>query len=140
MHFGRLCKLRVRQWTVNPSPALTRVWSPHSLWSVSPYWFQTGNSMSVTQCCQYKCVSEYQSLKQKSLLFSLLSESFFLFYAPTADVINPMQFCVQHRLCEYPKECLLLGDSNRFDLTFFSGQNIGIGNGNGGGHVPLSGQ
>ena len=32
MHFGRLCKLRVRQWTVNPSPALTTVWSPHSLW------------------------------------------------------------------------------------------------------------
>ena len=62
MHFGRLCKLRVRQWTVNPSPALTTVWSPHSLWSVSPYWFQTGNSMSVTQCCHYKCVSEYQSL------------------------------------------------------------------------------
>ena len=33
MHFGRLCKLRVRQWTVNPSPPLTTVWSPYSLWS-----------------------------------------------------------------------------------------------------------
>ena len=58
MHFGRLCKLRVRQWTVNPSPPLTTVWSPYSLWW-SPYWFITGNSMSIIECCHYKCVSEY---------------------------------------------------------------------------------
>ena len=85
----------------------------------------------------------FQSIRVWSKKNSFFLSSFWkfpLFYAPTADVINPMQFCVQHRLCEYPKECLLLGDSNRFDLTFFSGQNIGIGNGNGGGHVPLSGQ
>ena len=91
--------------------------------------------LSIQMCFR---VSEFEAKKFTFFLSSFWK--FLLFYAPTADVINPMQFCVQHRLCEYPKECLLLGDSNRFDLTFFSGQNIGIGNGNGGGHVPLSGQ
>ena len=89
--------------------------------------------LSIQMCFR---VSEFEAKKFTFFLSSFWK--FLLFYAPTADVINPMQFCVQHRLCEYPKECLLLGDSNRFDLTFFSGQNIG--NGNGRGHVSLSGQ
>ena len=82
MHFGRLCKLRVRQWTVNPSPPLTTVWSPYSMWSKvwspysvrSPYWFLTGNSMSVIQCCHYKVFQSISILSIRKIVIDDASD------------------------------------------------------------------